>query len=423
MITPQEFAARRQKLLSRLPKESIALIWAAPEVYRNNDTHYPYRQNSDFYYLTGFKEPNAVAMFIPNRPEGEFILFNRPKDPSKEIWTGAYLGQAGAVKSLGADEAFPITDLEAQLEALLLEKHRLYFPLGQDLAWDAKLQGWLATFQKKNRRAIFPAEFFNLNELVHEMRLVKSIAEIALMRKAAQISAQAHIRAQQVCREGLYEYHLQADIEHEFKTHNTVPAYGSIVGSGENACTLHYVDNDALLSKGALVLIDAACEVDYYAADITRTFPVSGEFSAAQKQIYNLVLSTQLSVIELIKPGLPYDELQKKACRLITAGLLAMGLLSGQLEELLEQKAYRPFYMHNIGHWLGLDVHDVGLYQIEGQSRLLEAGMVLTVEPGIYIAADNLNVEATWRGIGVRIEDDVLVTESGYEVLSQAAPK
>jgi Xaa-Pro aminopeptidase len=243
------------------------------------------------------------------------------------------------------------------------------------------------------------------------------------MRKAAQISAQAHIRAQQVCREGLYEYHLQADIEHEFKTHNTVPAYGSIVGSGENACTLHYVDNDALLSKGALVLIDAACEVDYYAADITRTFPVSGEFSAAQKQIYNLVLSTQLSVIELIKPGLPYDELQKKACRLITAGLLAMGLLSGQLEELLEQKAYRPFYMHNIGHWLGLDVHDVGLYQIEGQSRLLEAGMVLTVEPGIYIAADNLNVEATWRGIGVRIEDDVLVTESGYEVLSQAAPK
>jgi Xaa-Pro aminopeptidase len=279
MISKTEYATRRQKLLAQLPANSIALIYAAPEVYRNNDTHYPYRQNSDFYYLTGFKEPEAVAVFIPGRAEGEFILFNRVKDPSKEVWTGPYLGQEGALKELEANEAFAITDLEIQMEKLLAGKNRFYYAIGQDEKWDFNIQAWVKSFKQKNRRNSYPTEFFDMNQIIHEMRLIKSQGEIALMRKAAQISSQAHIRAMKRAKESIYEYQLQADIEHEFKEHNTVPAYGSIVGAGANACTLHYVDNDAELKLGDLVLIDAACEYEYYAADITRTFPVSGKFS------------------------------------------------------------------------------------------------------------------------------------------------
>jgi Xaa-Pro aminopeptidase len=423
MITKTEFAARRKKLLAKLPENSIAILYSAPEVYRNNDTHYPYRQNSDFYYLTNFKEPHSVAVFIPKRAEGEFILFNRLKDPSKEVWTGAYAGQQGAIADFEADQAFPITELDSKILELLAGKNRLYYPIGQDDKRDAHVFNWVNQLKKQYRGAIAPTEFFDSGTLVHEMRLIKSEAEIALMRKAAQISSVAHIRAMKICREELHEYTLQAEIEHEFKKNNTVPAYGSIVGSGSNACTLHYVDNEAQLKKGELVLIDAACEHEYYAADITRTFPAGGQFSPEQRQIYELVLSIQLAIIEKIRPGLPYEKLQKTACELITAGLVNLGLLKGEISKLLEEKAYLPFYMHSSGHWLGLDVHDVGAYQVNGKSRLLEAGMVLTVEPGVYIAADNLQVDEKWRGIGVRIEDDILVTPTGYEVLSIDAPK
>ena len=423
MITKTEFTARRKKLLAQLPENSIAILYSAPEVYRNNDTQYPYRQNSDFYYLTNFKEPEAIAIFIPKRAEGEFILFNRVKNSTKEVWTGAYAGQQGAIDDFDADQSFSITELDSKILELLAGKNRIYYPIGQDDKRDAQVFNWANQLKQKHRGATAPTEFFDIGTIVHEMRLIKSETEIDLMRQAAQISAAAHIRAIKICKEGLYEYTLQAEIEHEFKNHNTVPAYGSIVGSGTNACTLHYVDNEAKLKAGDLVLIDAACEHQYYASDITRTFPVSGKFNTEQRQIYELVLATQLAIIEKIKPGLPYETLQKTACELITAGLVQLGLLKGELSKLLEEKAYQPFYMHNSGHWLGLDVHDVGAYQVEGKSRVLEIGMVLTVEPGIYIAEDNLQVDTKWRGIGVRIEDDILVTPTGNEVLSAGAPK
>ncbi len=424
-LNQAEFAARRQKFLQQLPANSIAILSSADECYRNGDTHYNYRQNSNFYYLTGFTEPDAVAVFIPRRTEGEFILFNRVKDPSKEIWTGYYAGQAGAVKDYGANQAFAITELDAKMVELLTGKQRVYYATARNDQFDVRVMHWVNELQAKVRSGVgTPTEFFNIETIVHEMRLIKSSAELAIMRHAGNISAQAHKKAMHVCHPGMYEYQLQAAIEYEFKYHgSSYPAYGSIVGGGKNACILHYVDNNAVLNDGDLVLVDAGGEYEYYSSDITRTYPINGKFSAAQRALYELVLRVQLSTIALVKPGVRYDVLQDHVRKELTRGLIELGLLTGDLEKLIADKAYFDFYMHNFGHWLGLDTHDAGTYKVDGQWRELKAGMVLTVEPGLYVAPDNHKVDAKWRGIGIRIEDDVLVTETGYEVLTVAVPK
>lgn len=425
MTLLSEFAARRKRLLEQLPADSIAVIAAAPEVYRNGDAHYFYRQDSDFYYLTGFNEPEAVAVFIPGRAEGQFLLFNRVKDPSKEVWTGYYAGQEGAVSCYGADEAFPITELDERIILLLANKKSLYYPFSTRSKLPKWVRKWFQQLQEKAHRVgMILTEYCNLEAILHEMRLIKSPWEQEKMRQSAAIAAVGHRRAMTVCRPGLTESALQAEIEYEFRKNGAIaPAYTSIVGGGANACILHYVENTSMLRDGELVLIDAGCEYDFYASDITRTFPVNGKFTPAQRAIYELVLNTQLALIERVKPGLPHAELQSMTLRLLTQGLIELGLIQGSLEEALKQKAYLPFYMHNVSHWLGMDVHDSGRYRIAGESRLLEPGMVLTIEPGLYIAPDNLSVDPKWRGIGIRIEDDVLVTDTGYEVLSAGAPK
>lgn len=419
-----EFQKRRQHFLKQLPKDSLAFLTSAPEIYRNGDTHYPYRPNSDFYYLTGFNEPESAAVFIPGDPEGEFILFNREKDPLKEIWTGAYVGQEGAIKKYGAKQAYPISHLGQMLPHLLMGKKNIYYPVARNLDWDKKIMHCIHDLQKRVRSGISaPVAFHNIETILHEMRLIKSAQEITVMKQAAAITIKAHHRAMQFCEPGKTEYEIQAEIEHEFKKNQAVPAYGSIVGGGGNGCILHYVNNEAELQKGDLLLIDAGCEYQYYASDITRTFPINGKFTEAQRAIYELVLNTQRSVIDLVKPGTHYDALQEKACWVITEGLVNLGLLKGSIKTLYAQKAYAPFYMHNIGHWLGLDVHDAGSYKIEGQWRALTPGMVLTVEPGIYISPFDKSVDEKWRGIGIRIEDDVLVTEDKNEVITEALPK
>jgi Xaa-Pro aminopeptidase len=425
MISKAEFAARRQKLLSQLPPHSMAILWSSPEVFRNGDTHFSYRQNSDVYYLTGFNEPESVAVFIPDRAEGEFILFNRVKDPSREVWTGYYAGQEGAIKDYGANQSFPITQLDEHILELMHDKQRIYYTTSRRPDWDATVMRWVHLFQQKVRSGVVaPIEFFNIETLLHEMRLIKSPAEIKIMRQAAEVSAQAHKHAMRTCRAGMYEYQVQAELEYEFKNNGMInPAYGSIVGGGKNACILHYVDNNAHVNDGDLLLIDAGCENNFYASDITRTFPVNGKFTAPQRAIYEVVLRAQLAVINLVKPGTPYNVLQETARLELTKGLVDLGILQGNVETLVSEKAYLPFYMHNIGHWLGMDTHDAGSYKINGQWRTLEAGMVLTVEPGLYIAHDNHNVDPKWRGIGVRIEDDVLVTAQGHDVLSRDVPK
>lgn len=428
MITKEEFAARRQRFMAAMQANSVAIIAAAPEQLRNGDADYLYRQDSNFYYLTGFPEPDAVAVLIPNRSEGSFILFNRSRNPEMEIWTGKRAGQVGACEIYGADQAYPIDELDARLPELLLNQQHIYYAIGKQAQWDEQVAAWLRKVPAKARSgASVPYELININVILDEMRLFKSPAEIELMRQAAAISAAGHKRAMRACRADQYEYAVEAELLYEFVRQGArAPAYNSIVAGGENACVLHYVDNNAQLREGDLLLIDAAAEYQYYAADITRTFPVNGRFNESQRALYELVLKTQLAVMELIRPGTSWERLQQTAVRMITTGLLELGILPGspnQVDELIEQQAYKRFYMHNIGHWLGMDVHDVGSYKPDGVWRLLQPGMVLTVEPGIYIAPHSAEVDAKWWGIGIRIEDDVLVTETGYEVLSAGVPK
>ncbi len=422
----QEYAQRRQRLIKGIGPGSVAIIAAAQECLRNGDAHYPYRQNSDFYYLTGLNEPEAVAVFIPGRAEGEFILFNRERNPEMEIWVGPRAGQEGACKIYGADQSFAIEQLDEKMPQFLENHPRLYYAIGRDVGFNRRVLSWVATVQSKVRAGVnAPAEFYNIEKIVHEMRLRKTAAELDLMRTAAEISAQAHKRAMQVCRPGMMEYELEAELQYYFtRKASRSPAYSHIVGAGANSCVLHYNDNDKQIADGDLVLIDAGAEYKNYAADITRTFPANGRFSTEQKIVYEIVLATQLGVIAAIKPGILWAKLEEIATEIITQGLLDCGLLKGDFAELLSTRAFRQFYMHRIGHWLGLDVHDAGNYKTEdGQSRLLEPGMVFTVEPGIYIAADNPGVDKKWWNIGIRIEDDVLVTENGCEVLSRSAPK
>ncbi len=424
-ISQSGFAARRQQLMDKMSPESVAIIPSASEVPRNRDVEYPFRQDSDFYYLTGFNEPDALLLLMPGRSEGQVVIFCRDRDPEMEIWNGYRAGPEGVCQQYGADQAYPIAEVDEQMAELLQGKARLYYSMGTNETLDGQVRHWLNSIRKKARLgAVAPGEMVMLDHLLHEMRLFKSDEEIELMRAAGRISAEAHVRAMQVCKPGLIEYQLEAEISHHFAMNGCrLPAYSSIVGGGDNACVLHYTENRDELKSGDLVLIDAGCELDYYAGDITRTFPVSGKFSPEQQAIYELVLKSQLACIEAIRPGAPWISIHDLSVKILTQGLIDLGLLKGDLEGLIESGAYKVFYMHRIGHWLGMDVHDVGDYKINGDWRPLEPGMVMTVEPGIYISPQNEHVDEKWRGIGIRIEDDVLVTENGYEILSAGAPK
>jgi len=425
MISKKEYAARRKDLMSMMAGNSIAVIAAAPEKVRSKDTLYPYKQSTNFSYLSGFSEPCAVMLLIPNRQQGECVLFCRDKDPLRETWDGLRLGPVEAKQALALDDAFPIDDIDDILPGLLEGKSHIYYSAGKDKAFDKQLIQWVDEVTLDKESDSEPCcEQVDLDHLLAELRLIKSAAEIKLMRKAADISAEAHCRAMRFCQPGQYEYQLQAEIEHQFMTSGaTGPAYTSIVGGGKNACILHYIENQSALKSGDLVLIDAGCEYQNYAADITRTFPINGKFSTAQAAIYDIVLAAQTAAINCITPGVTYDQANKATIEVITQGLVELGILKGDVDQLIAEGAYREFYMHSVSHWLGMDVHDVGDYKINNQWRVYEAGMLLTIEPGIYIAADNQNVDKKWRGIAVRIEDDILVTKAGREVLTDGVPK
>ncbi|CAM3330343.1 Xaa-Pro aminopeptidase [Pseudomonas floridensis] len=424
-IPKSEYARRRKALMAQMEPNSIAILPAAAVAIRNRDVEHVYRQDSDFQYLSGFPEPEAVVVLIPGREYGEYVLFCRERNPERELWDGLRAGQEGAIRDFGADDAFPINDIDDILPGLIEGRDRVYSAMGSNPEFDRHLMEWINVIRSKaHLGAQPPNEFEALDHLLHDMRLYKSAAEIKVMRGAAEISARAHVRAMQACRAGLHEYSLEAELDYEFRKGGAkMPAYGSIVAAGRNACILHYQQNDAPLKDGDLVLIDAGCEIDCYASDITRTFPVSGRFSPEQKAIYELVLKSQYAAFEAIGPGKHWNQAHEATVQVITAGLVELGLLQGDVNRLIEDEAYKAFYMHRAGHWLGMDVHDVGEYKVGGEWRVLEVGMALTVEPGIYVAPDNLNVAKKWRGIGVRIEDDVVVTKKGCEVLSGGVPK
>ena len=421
----KEFEKRRRKLARLIGKDGIAVIPTASTRVRSRDTDYPYRPDSDFYYFTGFSEPNAVMILAPGREDGSFILCLREKNPLTEIWDGHMEGLSGVKKNYEADQSFDIEDLETILSSLFLGRQKVFFTLGQDEVLDKILmKSFNAVRAGQRRGGVVPSEIQALEPLVHEMRLIKSKYEIGLMKKSAKISVDAHKRIFENCKPGVFEYQIEADIIHEFGKHGAVPAYTSIVASGQNACTLHYISNRDKMKSGQLLLTDAGCENEMYAADITRTIPVSGEYSKEQKEIYELVLEVQKNAINSIKPGQTFEGLQSDAIKGLTKGLKKLGLLKGRVDQLIKSEAYKDFYMHGIGHWLGMDVHDVGSYMDQkGKSRKFENGMVLTIEPGIYISKKNKNVPTEYRGIGIRIEDDVLVTKSGCDVLTKALPK
>lgn len=424
-LDAKEYPKRRRVLMDALSDNSIAILPAAPVTIRNRDVEHLYRQDSDFYYLSGFDEDNAVIVLIPGRAHGEYVVFCHDKDPAQEIWTGKRLGPNAAIKELGADDAFPIDDIDDILPGLLEGKDRIYANLGLTPEFDQKLMQWVKHIKAQSRLGkTAPHEFSALDPLLHEQRLIKSASEIKLMRQAATISAHAHANAMKASMRCRYEYELEAELMHTFMSAGSRwPAYASIVGSGDNACILHYTRNDQAIKSNSLVLIDAGCELDYYAADITRTFPARGRFSRAQKALYQVVLDAQLAAIDAVQPGNHWNQPHEAALSVLTQGLIDLGIIEGSLEDALQEERYKPFYMHKTGHWLGMDVHDVGDYRIDGQWRLLEPGMVLTIEPGLYMAPDNTDIDEQWRGIGIRIEDDVVVTRNGHDILTGDVPK
>ncbi|MBV6814284.1 aminopeptidase P N-terminal domain-containing protein [Xanthomonas campestris pv. passiflorae] len=420
-IGAAEYARRRKQLMQMAGDQAILILPAAPERVRSHDTHYPYRQDSDFWYLSGFPEPEAVLVLVPGRKHGEAILFCRERDAEREAWDGPREGQEGAVERYGMDDAYPIDDVDEILPGLLEGRSRVYYHFGRDVDFDLKLIGWLKRVREQVRHGAQPPhEFLELGHLLHEQRLFKSRDEIALMQQAADISVRAHRAAMRLARPGVHEYVLQAEVEREFRAADAWPAYGSIVGTGSNACVLHYRANTARSRDGELVLIDAGAEYRGYAADITRTFPVNGRFTPAQRALHDLVGAAQAAALAQARPGVAYEAGHLAAVETLTEGLLRLGLLKGKLERNIADGHYKRFYRHKTGHWLGLDVHDVGDYRLAGDSRLLEPGMVFTIEPGLYVSADDTSVEAKWRGIGIRTEDNVLITADGHRVLTGA---
>ncbi|MCK5722423.1 MAG: Xaa-Pro aminopeptidase [Gammaproteobacteria bacterium] len=420
-----EYKRRRKHLMQIMGEDAVAILPAALVRMRNRDAEFQYRQDSDFHYITGFDEPEAVVVLVPGREHGEYILFCRENDKKMETWNGLRAGQDGAIEKYAADDSFPIDDIDDILPGLLENKEKVYYTMGVHPDFDQRVIKWVNRLREQSRMGVHtPGEFVSLDHQLHDMRLYKSAAEIKVMRKAAEISAEAHIRAIQFCKPGKYEYQLEAELLHHFMQHGArSPAYSSIVGGGKNGCILHYVENSESLKDGDLVLIDAGAELECYAADISRTFPVNGKYSKEQRILYNIVLTAQLAAIEQVKPGNHWNDPHEAAIKVITQGLIDVGILKGKLETNIEKETYKDFYMHRTGHWLGMDVHDVGDYKVDDEWRVLEPGMVLTVEPGLYISADHESVAKKWHNIGIRIEDDVLVTKDGHEVLSKDAPK
>jgi Xaa-Pro aminopeptidase len=419
-----EFATRRQQLLDVMGA-GVAMFASAPLAVRNNDVEHPYRQDSDLYYLTGLEEPESVLLLTNQHEEHQTILFVRPRKREREIWDGPRAGIEGAVTSFGADVAYPIDELAKRLPDYLGNAGRLHYRLAQNAEVDAKLFDCINLLRRGSRRGITaPEAIIDSSVHLHEMRMRKSNVELSTMRQAAAITKEAHLRAMQLARPGIHEYEIDAELLHVFRKHGSQrPAYESIVGSGPNATILHYRAGNRILNDGELLLIDAGCEYGYYASDVTRTFPVNGKFSAEQRAVYEVVLEAQKSSIAAVKPGATLQAIHDGAIRSITEGLVGIGLLSGTVDSLLEDKKYESFYMHRTSHWLGMDVHDVGRYYIDGKHRPLEPGFVLTIEPGVYVATDAEGVDERWRGIGVRIEDDVAVTPAGHEVLTNGIPK
>jgi Xaa-Pro aminopeptidase len=415
-------AARRQRLAQAMPG-GVAVVPTAPERARNRDTHYPYRYDSYFYYLTGFQEPDSVLVVVAD-PQPRSILFCRERSLEREIWDGFRHGPEGARERFGFDEAHPIAALDDAMAVLLADRVALWYPVGADPEWDARAMRWLNAVRAKSRTGVAaPQQLLDVRAPLDDMRLLKDAQELAVMRKAASISCGAHRRAMQATRAGRNEYEIEAELLHEFRRHGAqFPAYWPIVAGGANACVLHYMSNDAPLADGGLLLIDAGCELDGYAADITRTFPVNGRFSGAQREVYELVLAAQHAAMDKVRAGNAWNEPHDAAVKVLAQGMLDLKLLAGSLDAVLEKESYKRFYMHRTGHWLGLDVHDAGEYKHGGQWRALAPGMTLTVEPGLYIRAAD-DVPERLRDIGVRIEDDVLVTEAGCEVLTAEAPK
>jgi Xaa-Pro aminopeptidase len=423
-VARDEFARRRRQLMRLMGRDSIAILPAAPVRHRNNDVEYAYRQDSDFHYLTGFGEPESVAVLIPGREQAEYILFVRDRDPTRETWDGRRAGPVGATREHGADDAFPITDIDEILPGLLENRARVFYAMGVYADFDQRVVGWVNGLRTQARNGRHPPqEFVTLDHVLHDMRLYKSRNEITLMREAARIAAQAHVRAMRFCRPGAKEYEVMAELVHEFRRNNADTSYHPIVGGGANTCVLHYRENSEPLKEGDLLLVDAGCEYQCYASDITRTFPVNGRFTPEQRAVYDIVLEANRAAIAKVRPGNHWNEPHEAAVRVITQGLVKLGLLKGRAPKLEREGAYRRFFMHRTGHWLGMDVHDVGDYKVGDEWRVLEPGMAMTIEPGIYIPAGTRGVPKRFHNIGVRIEDDVVVTKSGVEVLTAQAPK
>ena len=419
------FAERRRHLLDALGGDAIAVYPAAPERVRSNDVEYRYRQQSDFYYLTGFAEPGALCVLQPGHPDHEFVLFVRPRDRERETWTGRRAGVEGAMIDYGANQAYPIDEIDQYLPKWIAERDRLYGALNGDEAFTRRMLGWFEHGRAgRQRTGSGPGGLLDAHEPVHEMRLFKSGAELTAMRRAAAISADAHVAAMRAARPGSWEYEIEALIEYGFRRQGAAgPAYPSIVAAGPNATILHYTSNDRQLGPDELLLIDAGAEYDYYCADVTRTFPTGARFAGRQRDLYAVVLAAQEAAIAAVSPGARFDEPHHRAVHQLVEGLVSLGILRGAVQDIVEQELYKPVYMHRTSHWLGMDVHDVGLYKRHDGARVLEPGMVLTIEPGLYIADFLDDIAPEWHGLGVRIEDDVLVTADGHEVLTAAVPK
>jgi Xaa-Pro aminopeptidase len=423
LMNAKLYAQRRRQLMRMMGDDSIAILPAAPTLVRNRDVEHGFRQDSDFYYLSGFPEPEAVIVLIPNRKKGQYVLFCRERDPMKETWNGYRYGPEGAIEHFGADDAYPIDDLEDILPGLMEHCESVHYTIGLNPEFDKHVMNCVNSLRRSSRGGVHaPYEFVSLDHLLHDMRLFKSRDELRLMKKAAKISVQAHINAMKICQPGMQEYELEAEFLYEFRRNGAGWAYPSIVGGGANGCILHYTENDKPLNDGDLVLIDAGAEYGGDAADITRTFPVNGKYSNAQKEIYELVLSAQEAAIKVTKPGNHWNDPHNAAVKVLTRGMVELGLLKGKPAELIKKGGYSKYYMHRTGHWIGMDVHDVGDYKVDDEWRLLEPGMTLTIEPGLYIPSGSRGAKRWWN-IGVRIEDDIVVTKDGCDLLTKGLPR
>ncbi len=419
------FSARRRRFLDAIGAGATAILPSAPAAYRSGDVEFIYRQDNDFYYLTRFEEPESVALFSPGHPDGEFVMFVRPRDKDRETWTGKRAGIEGAMIDYGADKAFTLDELEKVLPRYLEKTERLHYPIGRNPELDTRVMKLSqSSSAMRPRLGSGPYAIFDPREIIHESRLHKEAAELELMRRAIEISGEAHQRAMRMARGGMREWQIEAEVDYAFRSRGAAgPSYPSIIASGPNAAILHHIQNRREMRTGELLLIDAGCEYDFYASDVTRTFPIGARFTALQKELYEIVLAAQARAIDQVKPGARFDDPHDAAVRVLVDGMRSLGLVKGTAEEIVAAGSYRRYYMHRTSHWLGMDVHDVGLYRVGGESRSLEPGMVLTVEPGIYVDADDETAPEAMRGVGIRIEDDVLVTAGGYEVMTAAIPK